>query len=346
MSDLYFGDFFVKDQNNYTYCVDMIRVSCDIPYRSFDSKILSHLSPLFVSKQFNRAIKPVIEKIDNALSSLDISEEEKTSLLEQRKNVIRECRKEFVPSFPYVEEFQKYGFGGFKYNYAIHLTEDATIYLAYMSNQELNCEGKSISSELTKWNLTIEFNPNKVKDNIFLLNILKHNWGWVIKSVDLACDIPYKMQDILLLKNPKHLSQTFEKNGIKTYVLGVAPNRIKIYDKKFESNLDYDLTRIEFSVVIDLPLSNYLNYKFSVKCPSLCLNQYQLDLQDLNIDIQTKCLLHCIDIGFININDLSRRLRDKVLKYKMNKSPIEFDFGSFNKTFQNYISYFFYDLVI
>lgn len=347
MGELYFGDFFVKDSKNYIYCVDMMRVTCDISYQTFLDKILSHLSPLMVSNQFKKAIEPIIKQIDDALNSKDLSESDRKSLVKEKKSVLKACKKEFVPTFPYAEEYCKFGFGGFKHNYAIHFAEGVTIYLAFMSNQELNCEDKSQSNPLTKWNLTIEFNPNKIKDCAFLLNILKNNWGWIIKSCDFACDIPCKMEDLLILKNPKHLTQTFERYGIKTIVLGVAPNRIKIYDKKFESNLDYDLTRVEFSVVLDLPLMNYKNYNFNCKSPGICLNQYQLDLKDMDLDIQTKCLLHCLDIGFININDIkSRRIKQKVRDYKMKKSPIEFDVGSFNKTFINYIEFYFSNLVI
>ena len=33
----------------------------------------------------------------------------------------------------------------------------------------------------------------------------------------------------------------------KTYYIGRSNNRIKIYNKKLESNLDYDLTRVEIT---------------------------------------------------------------------------------------------------
>lgn len=299
LSDLYFGDLFVKDKNNYIYCVDMLRVTCDIPYQVFEDKILSHLIPLMKHKD----------------------------------------------AFPYVEEFSKYGFGGFKYNYAIHLDDGVTIYLGYMSNQELACEGKGVSNPNTKWNCTIEFNPNKVEDSPLLMNILRHNWGWIIKSCDIACDIPFNIKDLDILKNPKNLLTIFEKYGIKTYILGVAPNRIKIYDKKFEANLDYDLTRIEFSKVLDMPLMNYKNFFFDLKVPSIALKEYQVDLNDLSIDSTLKAIIYAVEHGF-SINDLSRRYKEKVVNYQMKKSPIEFDPGSFNKTFINYIEYYFSNLVI
>ena len=38
----------------------------------------------------------------------------------------------------------------------------------------------------------------------------------------------------------------------KTYYIGRSNNRIKIYNKKLESNLDYDLTRVEITSKIDL----------------------------------------------------------------------------------------------
>lgn len=300
MSHLYFGDFFVKDKNNYIYAVDMLRVSCDITNQIFEDKILSHLRPYMHNDKDN---------------------------------------------FPRLESYQGFGFSGFKYTYVLRLSPDVSFYIGFMSNQELINENKSLRNPFTKFNLTLEFNPNKVLDYSLLINILKHNWGWKILSVDLCCDIPFKANDVKLLYNPKNLLKIFEKNGIKTFELGVGNNRIKIYNKTYESSLDYDLTRIEFSVRLDLNLKDALNHDFNFKVPGLSVEEYQVHFNDLKLDKTLQCVLWSVEHGY-DINNLTRYYKKKVLDYEMKKSPIEFDLGCFNKTFINYLNYYFSNLVI
>ena len=44
----------------------------------------------------------------------------------------------------------------------------------------------------------------------------------------------------------------------KTYYMGRTNNRIKIYNKKLESGLNYDLTRVEITSKIDLNIKDIL----------------------------------------------------------------------------------------
>lgn len=103
--------------------------------------------------------------------------------------------------------------------------------------------------------------------------------------------------------------------------MGRTNNRIKIYNKKIESGLDYDLTRIEITSKIDLSIKDILFYTYNVKLPDLYLNNYLYTFKDYE-DRTLLAILYAVQSGFA-LNDLSRVYKDKVKKllegnYKIN----------------------------
>ena len=96
----------------------------------------------------------------------------------------------------------------------------------------------------------------------------------------------------------------------KTYYIGRTNNRIKIYNKKLESNLDYDLTRVEITSKIDLNVKDILNYFYDTKLPDLYLNNYLYTFNDYK-DRTLLAVLYAVQSGF-NINDLTRDYKKKV----------------------------------
>lgn len=98
----------------------------------------------------------------------------------------------------------------------------------------------------------------------------------------------------------------------KTYYIGRTNNRIKIYNKKIESNLDNELTRIEITSRLDLELKNYIFYSYNVELPNLYLNNYLLTFDDLE-DKTLQCIVYAVQNGY-PINNLSRVYKDKVEK--------------------------------
>ena len=68
---------------------------------------------------------------------------------------------------------------------------------------------------------------------------------------------------------------------IKHTICGRTNNRIKIYNKKLESGLDRELTRIEITSKLDLALKDYMFYTYNVELPKLYLNNYLLTFDDL-----------------------------------------------------------------
>lgn len=80
----------------------------------------------------------------------------------------------------------------------------------------------------------------------------------------------------------------------KTYYMGRTNNRIKIYNKKRESSLDRELTRVEITSKIDLELKNYLMYTYNVELPKLYLNNYLLTFDDLLDDKMLQCVIFAV----------------------------------------------------
>lgn len=114
----------------------------------------------------------------------------------------------------------------------------------------------------------------------------------------------------------------------KTYYMGRSNNRVKIYNKKLESNLDRELTRIEITSTLDLNIKDYEMYHYNVPLPRLYLNNYLLTFDDIE-DKTLLAIIYAIQNGF-PLNDLSRRYKDKVEKRLMQRWPI-------NTIFKQYV---------
>lgn len=112
-------------------------------------------------------------------------------------------------------------------------------------------------------------------------------------------------------KGRKKDFRMFSKGGEdRTYYIGRTNNRIKIYNKKIESGLDYDLTRLEITSKLDYDISKIDFFNYNVILPDLFLNNYLYTFKDYE-DRTLLAILYAVQSGF-NINDLSRRYKDKV----------------------------------
>lgn len=73
----------------------------------------------------------------------------------------------------------------------------------------------------------------------------------------------------------------FSKGGEdRTYYIGRSDNRIKIYNKKIEMGLDYDLTRLEITSKLDYDVNMIDFYNYNVILPDLYLNNYLYTFKD------------------------------------------------------------------
>ena len=141
-----------------------------------------------------------------------------------------------------------------KYNYLINVSEFVN------SNGGINkftigldlCEANNSHSG----NCFIEFNPNKNDMNFiwWLLDVISqfvvpvNGEYFDIKRYDLAVDIPCKRSEVMLVKSGKRTYTRMITDSVTEYLGKHNSNGFtKVYDKTVESNLDYDLTRVEIT---------------------------------------------------------------------------------------------------
>lgn len=225
----------------------------------------------------------------------------------------------------------------FHYNYVIEVEEGKSFYFGFMHNNET----VSFNKDCKKYNFTVEFNPNKIKDNIILLHILKGFPNWLLRSFDLAMDVPVNIMDLIfdVGNRRKLITRSYGGDNI-SYSVGEGNGRYKIYNKKRESDLSItgNLTRIEVSFEYDdFPLSDLIFMKIEEGyLPDVYLNQYVVSLSDtVNTDPTLNAILYAVQHGF-PMKSLSRVYKQKIKKLLEGGSKLKFhkDFikQAFNKT--------------
>lgn len=150
--------------------------------------------------------------------------------------------------------------------------------------------------------------------NNLILHILDLGSDWYIKSYDIAFDMKISILDLIWDMSGRSLEK-IDNRGFdnKTIMLGKGDGRLKIYNKKKESNLDIigDMTRIEISREVedfrirDVKLLNYDNI-----FPSIYINNYIYSLEDYQ-DKTTLALLYAVQNGF-PLRDLTKTYRKKI----------------------------------
>lgn len=259
-----------------------------------------------------------------------------------------------------VEKWESSRIGDFRYNYNVVLEDGNSFWFGFISNKDLYCGDGGINNPSHKFNFTIEFNPNKINNCKlldFLLSLryedfLQVGLNWEVVSCDFAFDIPTNILNLTGFdKKRKKCITTFDNGGDdKTYYIGKGQNRVKIYNKRIESGLDYDLTRIElthkFQRTLDIRyLNSGLDLKIGSYFPELFLKDYQMEIEDLQLDSTFKIILFAVNNGY-PLNELTGYYRRKVKNYLKEKKPIVIDFQCFNKAFISTIRFWFNDLLV
>ena len=212
----------------------------------------------------------------------------------------------------YVDRFYTTGkVSQFFYNYVIDIGDSHTFWFGFLHNTE-----KRSQSDRAEYNFTIEFNPNKIRDNKILLWLLSFSGNWFIISYDLAFDLKINILDIIYDQYQKRDSKVFSLGkDNKTIYFGKGNGRTKIYNKKIESNLsiEHDLTRVEVSRTLeDYPISDMSTFDFGDFLPKLYLNKYLYTFSDYK-DKTTLAILYAVQNGF-PLKELSRVYREKISK--------------------------------
>lgn len=213
------------------------------------------------------------------------------------------CWKDFIKRY-YTSPRQK----EFFYNYVIEI-EDNSFWFGFCHNNE-----RRSFFEESEYNFTIEFNPNKLKDNKIIEYLLNLSGDWYIKSFDLAMDLKINILDIITDTSGRRrdLITSYGYDN-KTIVIGKDDGRVKIYNKKIESDLKilHDLTRVEVSRYFDdYPVNEISKFNYGNIFPNLYLNQYVYSLSDYK-DKTLLAILYAVQNGF-PVKDLSRAYKSKI----------------------------------
>lgn len=197
----------------------------------------------------------------------------------------------------------------FFYNYDIEIEEGISFWFGFLHNME-----KRDQNERTEYNFTIEFNPNKLKDNHIVMYLLGLSGEWYIKSLDLAVDIKVGILDLITDISGRHEQKIVSRgHDNKTIYIGKSDGRVKIYNKKKESNLNIlgELTRVEVSREFkDFNVRSIALFDFGDFFPNIYLNQYIYSLSDYN-NPTLLALLYAVQNGF-PLRDLSRVYKNKI----------------------------------
>ena len=226
----------------------------------------------------------------------------------------------------------------FQYNYVIDAGEENSFWFGFLHNNE-----RRIDNENVGYNFTIEFNPNKVRDSKILLHILTLSRHWILKSCDLAMDLPVSILDIIWDRGLKRTYKVFG-NGFddKTIEVGKGQGRLKIYNKKKESNLNMlgELTRVEVTCEFDdFPIERIAYLYFPDIFPTLYTNDHMYTFEDYK-DKTLLAIAYAVQNGF-PVNDLTRYYKKKVKNMFEGGSRIKFSTDVATKVLRKVLFHYF-----
>lgn len=245
------------------------------------------------------------------------------------------CWKDYVKQF-YTSNRIK----NFFYNYNIEIEEGKSFYFAFLHNTE-----KRVDNEREEYNFTIEFNPNKLKDNKVVMYLLGLSGNWYIKSYDLAMDLKINILDLIVdnsIKRRKDMK--IDRHGFDdlTITFGKNDGRVKVYNKKIESNLNMmgDLTRVEVSRCLeDYPIKEIGMYKYGDVFPEVYTNNYLFSFSDYK-DKTTLAVLFAVQNGF-PITYLTKSYKAKIKKMLTGGYKIRFNEKMARSALSRTIFYYF-----
>lgn len=184
------------------------------------------------------------------------------------------CWKNLIEKY-----WNAFGIAEFKYNYNIKVAGEQSFWFGYCHNSESPSQ-----NENSRYNFTIEFNPNKLQDNDIVKYILSLSREWRLKRFDFAVDIPISILDVCGLDKKRYKDiRTFDAGGSnKTIYIGRSSNKVKIYNKKIESELDIkgELTRVEVTCCQDYYYSCLFPFFPRIQFPDLYTCNYLYTFKD------------------------------------------------------------------
>lgn len=234
----------------------------------------------------------------------------------------------------------------FHYNYNIEIEEGKSFYFGFHHNNEKlkNSDHKDNNND-DLYNFTIEFNPNKLKDYKLIMYLLGISGEWYIKSYDMAFDLHISILDLLWDISCRSTEKVFS-NGYdnKTIYIGSGSGRVKIYNKKRESNIEIlgDLTRIEISKEIeDFDIRKLSVLYYDGDFPTVYTNNYIYSLSDYDKKNSTLlAVLYAVQNGY-PMRNLTRDYRNNIKKLLEGGYKIKFDKTIATQILRKTILYYF-----
>ena len=192
--------------------------------------------------------------------------------------------------------------------------------------------------------LVLEYNPNKCNGSLLLNyvidNIFRNDRHVEVKSLDIAIDIPVNILDISYSVKGNMNRRIFDNGSDdRTYYFRKAKSNgaIKIYNKKRESNLDYDLTRYEITLNPNVCIDSMSVYSVPEELfiPVRDINNFQLPVDIKGTD--KILLLACMEHPEY-LKDLDSRKRKKIEQLLAENCSIDFNYKTINKIIQEFIN--------
>lgn len=190
--------------------------------------------------------------------------------------------------------------------------------------------------------VVLEYNPNKCngeKNLEYLKSKLIDNGKLcVVKSFDLAIDIYKNICDIIPNPVGRMNKRVIDNGGDnKTYYFKERNSNgaIKIYNKKRESNLKYDLTRYEITLKPNIYLHRMNSYDIPVDLfiELFFIGGFQLDL-DIN-GTDKVLLLACLEHSEY-LRELPRKKKKKIEQLLKSSCSVVFSFAEIKRVVSSF----------
>jgi len=221
-----------------------------------------------------------------------------------------------------------------RYNYSIECEDEKSFYIGFSPNW-LKHDSYAVRGR-------VEFNPNKMLDDLIFLNTYMELKSKVPKcflkviKFDLAIDLPVSRDKVQLVKDKRTYEEYCNSSSDRTQYLGTrnSHGRVKVYNKSLESKLNIDLTRVELT--IDYNKRSIDEVKKML--PSLyVLDSFQIPL---NINGTDKLLLIAILSDIALIKELPHTKRAKIKAYLADMQlNLSLDINKYNKVLANIQEY-------
>ncbi len=189
---------------------------------------------------------------------------------------------------------------------------------------------------------TIECNPNKCFSFCDCLSdigmLINHSIQYYVDSMDVAMDIPAHMRNVMVKKDKRSMTRYCRRRENETIYLGKRNkvNNVRVYDKRNESDLSYDLTRIELKV------GNPLGFNFMELTKNALPQVYVHTTGNYNEEIVNTSFSSTDRVLIMSLRDhhekikllheLDRKKTKKILPYVLaNTVKIDFDVEKINE---------------